>query len=85
MSRFEIVVGVAGIVCAVVSVKNLISKTIASRKAKRIAIQANEQITEQQLMTTLRSSPDQIYEEFHRDLARAGGIFARGDGKILIS
>jgi hypothetical protein len=85
MSGFEIVVGIAGIVSAIVGVKNLISKAIASRKAKKLAIRANEQIAEQQLMKTLQESPNQIYEEFRKDLARVGGVFAKGDGNRLTS
>ena len=85
MSGFEVVVGVAGIVSAVVCVFNLVKKAAASRKAKKLAIQANVQTAENQLVTTLQGSPHQIYEELNNDLARAGAIFARGDGTLMKS
>jgi hypothetical protein len=83
MSGLEVVVGVAGIVSAAVAVFNLVKKAAASRKAKKLAIQPNVQTAENQLVTTLQGSPNQIYEELHKDLARAGAVFARGDGKAM--
>ena len=64
MSGFEIVVGIAGIVSAVVGVKNLISKAIASRKAKKLAIRANEQIAEQQLVAPSKEAQTRFTKSF---------------------
>ena len=85
MSGLEVVVGVAGIVSAVVGVFNLIKTAAASRRAKKLAIQANVQTAEKQLVTTLQGSPNQIYEELHKNLARAGAAFGRGDGTLMKS
>jgi hypothetical protein len=85
MSGLEVVAGVAGIVSAVVSVFNLVKKAAASRKAKKLAIQANVQTAESQLVTTLQGSPNQIYEELHKNLGRAGAAFGRGDGTLMKS
>jgi len=83
MSGFEVLVGVAGIVSAVVSVFNLVRTAVASRKAKKLAIQAKVQTAETQLVTTLQRSPNQIYEELQKDVARAGAAFGRGDGTLM--
>jgi len=82
MSGLETVAAVASIVSAVVGVSKLITKAIGSRKVKNITIKPKVAAAENQLMTTLEDSPQQINSEFHRDLARAGMAIAKGDGSL---
>ena len=74
---------VAGIVSAVVAVCNLITKAAASCKVQNLTLELDVETAEKQLINTMQGSPHQIYDEFARDLASAGTVFAKGDGNLM--
>ena len=83
MSGIEIAAGVAGLVTAFVGVGNFFMDFADRRRAKKIALKAQDEKAETRLTTTLQHSPNKINGDYQNGVRSFGERFARGDGIFL--